>query len=390
MRIHLLCYYDRVTEMMQEREGWVDSIYLDFSKAFDKVPHKRLLRKLEAHGIEGKVLRWINAWLTDRQQRVVLNGHESDWAAVTSGVPQGSVLGPTLPVVFINDLDEVLDLVNGFVYKFADDTKYGLVIRSEEDQRAMQENINRLMYWAERWQMEFNAGKCKILHVGNSNPRYQYTMGGYAPAGTVLKSDTQEKDIGVIVHESLKPTAQCRKAASKANQVLGQMRKSFHYRDRDIWIKLYKVYVRPHLEFAVQAWCPWQKGDIEILEKVQKRAVNMVIGLRGRSYEEKLKEVGLTSLQQRRRRGDQIQVWKYLHNQCPMSEDMFTMSSEQHSRVTRHTKKPYNIEKPKGNLEVRRNFFSVRCVEAWNNLPAKVQSIDNLLDFEIEYDKLLA
>ena len=137
-------------------------------------------------------------------------------------------------MVFINDLDEVLDLVNGFVYKFADDTKYGLVIRSEEDQRAMQENINRLMYWAERWQMEFNAGKCKILHVGNSNPRYQYTMGGYAPAGTVLKSDTQEKDIGVIVHESLKPTAQCRKAASKANQVLGQMRKSFHYRDRDI------------------------------------------------------------------------------------------------------------------------------------------------------------
>ena len=166
----------------------------------------------------------------------------------------------------------------------------------------MQEDINQLMYWAERWQMEFNSVKCKIMHLGNSNPNFTYTMGGYAPAGTVLQSVSQEKDIGVIVHEILKPAAQCHKASMKANQVLGQMAQSFHYRDKNIWIRLYKVFVRPHLDFAVQAWSPWYKSYIDILEKVQKRAVNMVVGLKGRTYEEKLEEIGLMSLKQRRLR----------------------------------------------------------------------------------------
>ena len=385
---NLIEYLNTLTKLVDEGHD-IDVVYLDFAKAFDKVPHQRLLRKLEAKGISGKVLRWIEAWLTDRQQRVVLNGHVSDWIPVTSGVPQGSVLGPACFVVFIDDIDEVLDLVNGFVYKFADDTKYGRVIRSEEDQRAMQEDINQLMYWAERWQMEFNSVKCKIMHLGNSNPNFNYTMGGYAPAGTVLESVSQEKDIGVIVHETLKPAAQCHKASMKANQVLGQMAQSFHYRDKNIWIRLYKVFVRPHLEFAVQAWSPWYKSDVDTLEKVQKRAVNMVVGLKGRTYEEKLKEIGLMSLKQRRLRGDMIQIWKYIHGKCPMAHDMLGMSVDQHSRLTRHTGKPFNLARVKCNLEIRKNFFTVRCVDAWNHLPAKVQAEEDLAKFKIAYDKFV-
>ena len=108
----------------------------------------------------------FKSWLTARLQRVVLNGSTSDWIPVTSGVPQGSVLGPILFVVFINDLDEVVDLVDGFVSKFADDTKYGRVIRNEEDQAKMQRDIDKLLEWADRWQMEFNAKKCKMMHFG--------------------------------------------------------------------------------------------------------------------------------------------------------------------------------------------------------------------------------
>lgn len=129
---NLLEYLNTLTKLVDEGHD-VDVIYLDFAKAFDKVPHQRLLRKLEAHGISGKVLSWIESLLSDRQQRVVLNGQASSWVPVTSGVPQGSVLGPTCFIIFINDIDEVLDLVDGFVYKFADDTKYGRVICNDAD-----------------------------------------------------------------------------------------------------------------------------------------------------------------------------------------------------------------------------------------------------------------
>ena len=245
-------YLNTLTKLVDDGYN-VDVIYLDFAKAFDKVPHKRLLQKLEGLGISGNVLSWITSWLTDRFQRVVLNGKASEWMPVSSGVLQGSVLGPTCFVVFINDLDEVLDLVDGFISRFAD-TKYGRIICNEEDYEKMQSNIVRLMKWAELWQMEFNSGKCKIMHFGRTNPRYSYCMGGYAPGGTVLKEVTEEKDIGVIVSSTLKPSAQCAKAAKKANSILGQMSRSFLYRDKDVWIRLYKTYVRPHLEFSVQAW----------------------------------------------------------------------------------------------------------------------------------------
>ena len=209
--------------------------------------------KLEAHGISGKVLKWIEGWLTDRSQRVVLNGIASEWLPVSSGVPQGSVLGPVCFIVFINDLDDVLDLVDGFVSKFADDTKYGRVIRNETDREKMQRDINKLLEWADTWQMQFNAKKCKIMHFGSKNPQYTYCMGGFAPAGTILEEVCEEKDIGVIVSNSLKPSLQCAKAAKKANSILGQMSRSFHYRDGDVFMKLFTTYVRHHLEIFVQA-----------------------------------------------------------------------------------------------------------------------------------------
>lgn len=347
------------------------------------------MQKLEGHGISGKVLNWVRSWLTDRQQRVVLNGNVSEWLPVTSGVPQGSVLGPTCFVIFINDLDEVLNLVDGFVFKFADDTKYGRVIRGEEDQVKMQNDINRLLEWADRWQMSFNELKCKIMHVGKSNPQYSYHMGGYAPAGTILKKVQEEKDIGVMISNSLKPYAQCAMAAKKANSVLGQMSRSFHYRDRHIWIRLYKIFVRPHLELCVQAWCPWYVKDIDLLESVQKRAVNMVVGLMSTTYEDKLKEIHLLSLQERRLRGDNIQVWKYVHGINPGGEELLQRAQDQHGRMTRHTGRKFNLARIDARSEIRRNFFATRCVENWNKLPEHVQGAESVVHFKRDYDELM-
>ena len=144
----------------------VDVVYLDFAKAFDKVPHQRLLNKMQTLGITGKVLAWVVAWLRGRQQRVVLNGSASSWATVDSGVPQGSVLGPTLFVIFINDIDNVISIVNSFISKFADDTKVGRKVMDDTDRHLLQQDLDNLSQWSQDWQMQFNAVKCKVLHIG--------------------------------------------------------------------------------------------------------------------------------------------------------------------------------------------------------------------------------
>jgi Reverse transcriptase (RNA-dependent DNA polymerase)/Endonuclease-reverse transcriptase len=157
---NLLVFLEKVTAELDKGEP-VDVIYLDFAKAFDTVPHERLKRKLKAHGIGGGLLKWIAAWLRSRKQRVVLNGKESTWEDVLSGVPQGSVLGPLLFLLFINDLDSAVSLAEALL-KFADDTKLARVVKNEEDRRQLQAALDDLIDWSRKWGMAFNVKKCKL------------------------------------------------------------------------------------------------------------------------------------------------------------------------------------------------------------------------------------
>jgi hypothetical protein len=256
-----------------------DTVFLDFAKAFDKVPAERLLKKVKAHGITGKVLLWIRNWLTGRRQRVVLDGECSEWIAVLSGVPQGSVLGPLLFLLFINDLDLAASEVTAMA-KFADDTKVGQRIVSDADRALLQSALDKLCGWAAEWGMQFNVSKCKVMHFGRQNPKNVYTM-----SSQQLEVVESERDIGVTICQNLKPAAQCTKAAGTARSVLGQIVRSFHYRDKKTFVKLYITYVRPHLEFGTPAWSPWNRADIDCLENVQKKMVGMVSGLSATSYE---------------------------------------------------------------------------------------------------------
>ena len=176
---NLLEFLERLT-VEQDQGNNMDVVYLEFSKAFDKVPHRCLLEKLRAHSIDSKVLNWIEAWLTSRTQRTVLNGEASDWSYVTSGVPQGSVLGPLAFIVFINDIDDVTVNIT-IMNKFADDTKCGNVIRSPSDISDLQDCLDSLVDWAEKWGMSFNIKKCKVMYIGRTNPRSAYTMNNVAP-----------------------------------------------------------------------------------------------------------------------------------------------------------------------------------------------------------------
>ena len=262
------------------------------------------------------------------------------------------------------------------------------VVENEEDRAKLQQEIDNLMGWTEKWQMQFNASKCCVMHLGKNNPQFTYTMGGYAPAGVVLSSSEEEKDVGVLVRNNLKPSSQCSKAAKKANQVLGQMSRSFHYRDKYTWIRLYKTYIRCHLEYCIQAWSPWTVADKEVLEKVQKRAVGLVSGLVGKTYEEKLAECGLTTLEERRIRGDMIQTWKIIQGVDAVNkETWFSMAAgEGAEQLTRSAGNHLNILKPRYKNDLRKNWFSIRVCETWNKLPMDVRQAKNIDSFKIKYD----
>ena len=185
---NLLCFFEEITKWVDDGSP-VDVIYLDFQKAFDKVPHQRLILKLKSHGMGNSIINWIEQWLTDRRQRVVIDGEVSSWKSVLSGVPQGSVLGPILFLVYVNDLEEG---VIGKILKFADDTKLFTKTKEIGDKIFLQDDIDKLVKWSEKWQMLFNFGKCKCIHIGPGNTSMTYEMGG-----TILSTTVKEKDFGV-------------------------------------------------------------------------------------------------------------------------------------------------------------------------------------------------
>jgi hypothetical protein len=378
---NLLEFLERASSVVDEGGGY-DVVYLDFAKAFDKVPSKRLLKKIWAHGIRGRAFIWVKEWLTGRKQRVVLNGRFSSWEEVLSGVPQGSVLGPLLFLIFINDLDNVVEMVD--VKKFADDTKLGKQVRADIDRADLQLALDNAIAWAKMWGMQFNIEKCKVMHMGCSNPRYHYHMDG-----KMLQETSEEKDIGVKITDDLKVTTQCAAAAKTALAVLGQITRAFHYRDRHVFVKLYKQYVRPHLEFSTPAWSPWTEGDKKILEKVQQRAVNMVSGLASKTYEERLKELNMETLEERRYMADMTMVRNIMHARGGLRpETWFEKNSTE--RNLRSSSDPLNIKKRHGRTEMRRNFFSLRVIDHWNAIPSELKKIEKPANFKSSLKKLRA
>jgi hypothetical protein len=213
----LLEIMDHWTDLLDEGKN-IDVIYLDFQKAFDTVPHMRLLKKMEAYGICGEVLAWVKGFLETRNQRVVLGKDVSDWKSVKSGVPQGNVLGPVLFLIFINDLPTV---VKCFVKLFADDTKSYTVVRNECDRQQLQRDLDSLCQWSNTWLLKFNAAKCKVMHIGRTNPNLDYFMTDQTTSNTSkINVVSEEKDLGVTFDPSLKFSKHIANCAAKANKVL--------------------------------------------------------------------------------------------------------------------------------------------------------------------------
>ena len=323
------------------------------------------------------IINWIEQWLKDRRQRVVVDGEVSSWKPVLSGVPQGSVLGPILFLIYINDLEEG---VTGNILKFADDTKLFRKVKEIGDKQKLQDDIHKLVKWSEKWQMLFNFGKCKCLHTGSGNTGVNYEMGG-----TILSKTVKEKDLGVTMNANMKVSEQCRIAASKGNQVLGMIRRNITYKEKSLIIPLYKAIVRPHLEYCIQAWNPHLRKDVDMLEKIQRRATKLIPGLRDLTYEERLNECGLTTLETRRLRGDQIEVFKILNGYENIDSNIFFEIKE--SKITRGHN--YTLVKKQSRLDVRKYSFSQRTINVWNNLSTDCVQASSVNMFKNKIDKYL-
>jgi hypothetical protein len=363
------------TQQLSVTETWTDwlddqipfdCVYLDYKKAFDSVPHTRLIKKVEVFGIQGNLLKWIVSFLTDRRQRVRVNEALSDWAPVTSGIPQGSVLGPTLFLIFINDLPGVVQATTAL---FADDTKVFKPVLNQEDANSLQEDLDALHIWSTKWQLPFNESKCKTIHYGRTNPQTKYKIGD-----TIIGNDTEEKDLGVNFDPSLNISRHHDLTTSKANSRLGIIRRTFRQLKPKPFLQLYKTLVRPVIEYCAVVTNPVLKRDEDRLEKIQRRATKLVTGTEGKTYSERLVELKLDSLEHRRKRADVLQVYRIIQGIDDLQySHFFTRHQDQRTRSNGQ-----KIFKRQCSTKLRGNAFSQRAISVWNNLPAKVVNVPSL------------
>ena len=302
-------------ELLKERDAGkqVDVVILDFSKAFDTVPHKRLLGKLELYGINGNILRWISGFLTSRKQSVVVDGSKSEEADVISGVPQGTVLGPLLFLMHINDLPDSLHHETR-CRLFADDSLIYRVINSISDQIQLQKDLLSLEEWAATWGMSFNASKCHVMTIARRKTPKSYM---YQLCGTFLSCVTQEKYLGVLISDDLSWAPHINTVVTKSSQKLGFLKRNLKGSPVELKRMAYVSIVRSSLEYASTVWDPGQVNHKSLLERVQRRAARWIKSDYDRyaSVTTMLQSLGLETLEERRRMSRLAFLYKVLHEE---------------------------------------------------------------------------
>ena len=279
--LQLLHVLHEWTEIL-DQGGTIDAVYLDFMKAFHKVPHKRLMHKLKVYRSGGPVHNWIRSFLIGRIQRAKVDLATSGWRNVTSGIQQGSVLGPILFVLYINDMPEAI-AYNSTSAMFADDTKLFRRTDLPNGKQYIQKDLDHIFQWSDTWLMKFQPIKCKVMSLGYQQDEdtptlYLYTRKDDGKLEIDLEKAEVKKDIGVYVDNNLNFREQITNKTNKANQTVGIIRRNFNHLDHKSFTLLCKSLVRPHLKVSNSAWVPHLKKDIEPIKSVHRRARRQLPG----------------------------------------------------------------------------------------------------------------
>eukprot|EP00745_Piridium_sociabile_P041733 TRINITY_DN82982_c0_g1_i5.p1 TRINITY_DN82982_c0_g1~~TRINITY_DN82982_c0_g1_i5.p1 ORF type:complete len:1008 (+),score=211.04 TRINITY_DN82982_c0_g1_i5:126-3026(+) len=366
----LLEFSEQMTETM-ETGLQSDVIVMDFAKAFDKVNHSLLCHKLKHYGVRGQLNTWIRSLLQDRRQAVVVNGTTSDFIRVKSGVPQGSVVGPSLFLAYINDLPEKVESDSRL---FADDTLLHRNITSPRDQGILQEDLHRLEDWENQWDMSFHPKKCNVLNMTRCRTVRENT---YSLHDHKLETASSTKYLGVTVQNNGSWDAHIDAVAAKANRTLGFVRRNLRISSITVKEMAYKSLVRPILEYASTVWDPHQKNDIDKLEAVQRRAARFALNRHRNtsSVGNMLNKLKWPKLQQRRKTSRLAMLYKIRHNLAKVETNNLTP----HTRRGRGHNQAYRL--PSCRTDYRKYSFLPRTIKEWNSLPAETVTAPSLETF---------
>ena len=290
--------------------------------------------------------------------------------------PQGSVLGPIMFLVYVNDMPEG---IVSYMNMFADDTKIMREIKNLEDCDKLQEDLDKIYKWSKEWQMEFNASKSHVMKMGRSKyrPQKDYKLGEEK-----IKEANEEKDLGVIIQNTLSPEKHINRIFGKTYNMLQNIGLAFNYLDEEMMKKILCTLIRPQLEYAAVIWSPYKKKHVKKIERIQRLATRMIPGFKELEYEERLERLELTTLEDRRIRGDMITMYKLVNEIDLLDRDLIKLDSNNYLRG--HGKK---LTKEICLGDVRKYSFPHRSIDRWNKLSKDIVEAECVNQMKVRYDK---
>ncbi len=369
----LLEFIDDVTNNLESGKQ-TDVTILDFSKAFDKVSHSLLSHKLSHYGVTGKTNNWISNFLSNRKQAVMVEGELSSYLPVESGVPQGSVLGPSLFLYYINDLPLKL---NSTVRLFADDTMAYITVTSDNDARLLQADLDMLAKWEDKWKMAFHPDKCNVLSITRSRTpiTYSYTLRGH-----ILQHTNTAKYLGLTISSDLRWDKHISGICNKATSTLSFLRRNLKIGSRHIKEQAYKTLVRPLTEYSSVVWDPYHQQDIHKLEMVQRRGARFVLNRHRNlsSVDSMIDTLEWPSLERRRKEARIIMLYKIKNNLVAIDPSNKLAPNPRQSRHHHNQ----SLKVPFSRTIYRQMSFFPRTISDWNKLPQSIINSPSLGSFK--------
>lgn len=373
---NLTLFTKHVTKSLEDK-NFVHAIYIDLSKAFDSVWHRGLLFKLRQIGIDDLYVNFIENYLSNRKQIVSINGFQSDTAVCSSGVPQGSILGPLLFIIYINDAASIFK--DSSCLMFADDVKVYKeisILNYDKDFSNLQDDIDNFHAWCTCWKLSVNYNKCAVMIFSSQGTTPVTRTVAYKIGGITLSHTNKICDLGVLFNNRLCFRDHIIQCTTKAKKMTYMIHKSFNFTDLQHKRLLYSTFVRPHVEYATSVWNPTSKSDITLLESVQRFATRLMLPNQRGDHLTRYKRCGLLSLERRRFFFDCCLIFRLIHeNNSDLTLGDFSIDLS-HSLLNK-----YNLAQAWPGSKIARREFSYRIIAEWNSLPSKIKCIDSFAVF---------